>query len=110
MAGSSSERYEMNSLDGFGMHYGNCHAMQEAQTHKTTLSVAEPIIFIREGGAGEYRGCIDKIKAVILEIDAPLPFIPCVAHRQSVYTSCAGVKAGESTGSQVLSQQILSQG
>lgn len=70
----------------------NSNATQEPQGDKALLPISEPVVLESEGGPLKYSWRIAKVKAVGLEVNPTLPFVPGETHRQSVYTSLQSVK------------------
>lgn len=73
---------------------GYSYATEKSERDEALLSVVEPIILKRQGCSFEHPGCVQKIKAMHLEVDPTLPFVVGNAHRHSVYTGVRWVKKG----------------
>lgn len=68
---------------------GYSYATKKSERDEALLSVVEPIILERQGCSFEHPGCVQKIKAMHLEVDPTLPFVVGNAHRQ-VYIQISG--------------------
>ena len=68
------------------MDNGNGYAFEKPQCHKSSFTVVESIILVRNRRSVEHLRRVPEVELVSPEISSSFALIPFKAHRRSVYT------------------------